>query len=157
MRVRVAILNNTIGESFDFRRYGDTEDFTYQKNTTIVRGLRGLEILMLQKELYHQRWFVTSEPNIKTTLPYILHHPSISRNPVIIQNVSEGDLGAAINVANGWLVYRKNTGYDTEAVKPKKHSYKVLTLDEPGQPPSNDLKLLRYENGNYAAILEMVN
>ena len=157
MRVRVAILNNTISDTFDFRRYGDTEDFSYQKNTTIVRGLRGLEILMLQNELYRQRWFITSEANITTTLPYILHHPSISRNPVIMQNVSEGDLGAAINVARGWMTYKKNTGYDTETVNPKKYAYKVLSLDEPGQSPSGELKLLRYENGNYAAILEMVH
>lgn len=155
MRVRVAILNGTINDTLDFRRYGDAEDFSYQKGTTVVRGVRGLEILMLQSELYNQRWFITSAPNVHTTLPYILHHPSISRAPVIIQNVKDGVAGAAISVASWWKINKKNTGYDTEPIPIKNFKYNVLTLEDPRPPQSTDVKILKYDDGTYAAILEM--
>lgn len=163
MRVRVAILNGTIHDKMDFRRYDDPEDYTYQNHTIILKGIKGLEMFVIQKGMYRQRWEITTTDNPTTTLPYILHTPLISRNPVIVQNVRDGDCKRTATVIKRWVRDKVNAGYNAPpdirggAKLCKKYSSVYLEDSKKVYYPKDTPKIIDYYDDidGHGAILEL--
>lgn len=144
-------------------------DFKYRYNTFVFTNKDDLKIWVYQKTRQGLR---VGEIVTKILFEYSSYKdPYLYRDQrdaiFMIQNISDLKFDRAINVAYIWYTTQKNKGYDIEVfpsdkIYPRYAIYElgsngdlVATEDHTGGE-ANYLRLLKYSNDSYAAILPML-
>lgn len=168
------ILRQTDGERYT-KGYTQPSDFQTRKDSVLLRGYKQLEMWLSQVVSTDQRWIVQFDPIEETVLPYILHHPLVSKRPVLVQNVRKGELASAVEVSRKWIDTKVNVGWYTPTDRPSAGSDRPTAGNEEGGPDTSNAvifslteepqtkgkvtaktpSVLRYESGAYAAILKL--
>lgn len=93
--------------------------------------------------------------------PYFYRNYNISKGQIsIVQNVENGDLAGALEVAEKWVKDRVNSGYrvDDAGKAIERVTYTVYTEDGEGEtiagsPEGEKVSVMEYPGGEYAALL----
>lgn len=141
--------------------YMTEEDFQYQENVLFFINETDFQAWMETLE-FNERNIIrfTLSPNYKTEInPYIYKTPE--GQIYLIQNVLEGNLKRALNVAQSWKTEKVNPGYTSPLLSGSPY-YRVYGISNANSlfliedsPEDQAYDLLTYEEGNYAALLPM--
>ena len=156
-------------------KYSDVYDFTQFKDNIVFVNENELKTWLYSvqhlgvKTSHIKKNLSIEDTNLKE--PY-LYLDKKSGKIVMIQNVENGDLARAINVAYTWYIDKKNKGYDTEQyVSDTIPSYIIYAINPTGyftvqsdksEGQENYLQIALYNNQSvninpkYAAILPMI-
>lgn len=142
--------------------YSSENDFKEGKETIVLIGETKKNIWVKERtETFNNRIYTEIDESFsKNRLPYIYEEGG---KYFIIQNVLNGDLARAIQVANYWKYDQYNSGYFTTLpsdISKIDHNVFIISVTKKIQAAivsvnPNAHKILKYGNNNFAAILEL--
>jgi len=133
--------------------YNQIDDFRKVQNQLVFLDL--FQILDWIIESHGRNLANVFQPHLQPDLinPYFYRHPYIANNkPVLVQNV-EGGLSSAIEVGRQWKRDQTNIGYFAPKEKKGKSKYFIYSEKEVGIHEDNQIPVLIYPDGSYAALL----
>ncbi|MDB4769423.1 hypothetical protein OAG24_00510 [bacterium] len=158
--LKAQVLNNPNILKFKNKKFIDNyfvnpSDFNAHKNQIVFMNRKDVNTWIknnFRKKFSKQ---ITSTLYPTLTTPYFFKNTNIGKfNPVLIQNVINGDLRRALAVGQKWVKDRVNTGFNSDPIKSidkikfevyDRYKYKDTNLETPS--------VLHYGGNNYGAIL----
>ena len=140
--------------------YQNISDFRASENQLIFGSKEDIKKWTKEAKIISGATTISEKVDVSTPEPYYYRSFLIRDSiPMIIQNVKGGRIETAMQVAYKWLDLRVNAGYDAVVDEKEKKisyiSYDVTDGKETKVKRETDsyAKVLKYENGTYAAIL----
>ncbi len=137
------------------KSYKYLSDFRQVKNQLVFLDLDGILEWRFDKNHRHLSQIVHYDIMVGITFPYFYSHPYIMDGKVVlIQNVLDGSLDAAIKVGKRWAKDQSNLGFFVKGDSDYHTEYVEYTLKK-DNPKSNVVAIFKYPNGSFAAILPL--
>lgn len=146
------------------------EDFTKQKNTAIFTNEHEMKswVNYIQTHTYENLIIndKLSKSDAFKTEPYLYKSPT--GNIFLIQNVVEGNLSRAINVAFNWYLHKINLGHKSDKFPEENDTFPVnvvygissglapAIIENNAGESESYLQILAYEQNQYSAMLPLL-